>query len=146
MEAAQKAGCTNQLVRAVHARLDAEALTRERRIPLAPGRVRRSEQPTQEQCTFLPVEAVEAGEPSPRQVGPRHVEWTAHRLSPPDRDDACTGGQRVSPLGRRGEPRADDTDALGIFVRLVRVHGAWVVAQLLGHRQPGMAVGKQYVL
>ena len=63
----------------------------------------------------------ERGEAALREERPRHVERAPHRLAAADGDDLGAGGERVSPLGRRGHAGADHRDPRRVLVRLVGV-------------------------
>ncbi len=69
----------------------------------------------------------------------------AGRLAPAHGHDLRPGRERVQPLGRRCEPGADDGHGRRVVVRLVRVDGARVAAQLVGHVQAGVAGREQHV-
>ena len=79
-------------------------------------------------------EPVEAGEPATAR-STRAGRSAACRRGSRRRTETTSRArvERVQPLGRRREARADDASPSGVLVRLVRVHRARVVAQLVGH-------------
>ena len=84
---------------------------------------------------------------SPRrgEILARDVQRPPERLAAADGDDLCAGLERVEPLGRGGEPGADDGDRRRILVRLVRVHRPRIRAQLVRHLQSRVARRDEHV-
>ena len=77
---------------------------------------------------------------------PRHVQRPPDRLAPAHRDDLGAGLERVQPLRRGREPRADDGDGGRVGVRLVGVDDPRVAAQLLGKVEARVAGRDEHVL
>src|SRR5205823_11147689 len=117
----------------------------ERLIPLRAGRVGGRRQRAETLGPLTRSQAVVAGEPPAGEVLARNVERSPSRLTAAHRHDFCACRERVQPLRRGGETGADDRDRRRVAVRLVRMYGARIVAQLVGNLEAGVAWSEQHV-
>ena len=148
-KAAPESRRADHLGAAVHRLLHAEpALSSralERLVPVGAGRVGRGRQRAEALDPLARPQAVVAREPAAREVLARHVERSPRRLAAAHRHDFGACRERIEPLRRRGEARADDRDRRRVVVRLVRMHGTRIVAQLVGNVEAGVAWSEQHM-